>query len=418
MKKYAEYKETGVEWIGEIPNDWNVKPLKRFAKICNGQDHKKVWDANGKYPIIGTGGVFGYANDYLHKGPSVILGRKGTIDKPQYLESSFWSVDTAYFTDIFDTTNPRYFYYLCTTINFDLYKYGSAVPSMNQEVLSQIPFATPKTKEEQTQIANYLDTKTAEIDNIIAAKKKLIALYEEEKAAIINQAMTKGINPDVKLKPSGVEWLGDIPEHWEVKRIRHIAEIYGRIGYRGYKTTDLVAEGHGAITISPSNMKAYNMQFNNCTYLSWEKYEESPEIKIENEDVLFVKTGSTYGKSSFVENLPENATINPQIIVFKNIQSENKLFWYILKSKNILHQVEQTVVGGTIPTIAQEKIKNYFFPFTFDMDEQKRIVEFIDIELCRIEKKIDTAQKQIELLTEYRTTLISEVVTGKIKVTA
>ena len=98
--------------------------------------------------------------------------------------------------------------------------------------------------------------------------------------------------------------MGEIPEHWEVKRIRHVAQIFGRIGYRGYKTTDLVPKGEGAITISPSNMKAYHMEYENCTYLSWEKYEESPEIMIYNDDILFVKTGSTYGKVSFVENLP------------------------------------------------------------------------------------------------------------------
>ncbi|PTT39351.1 restriction endonuclease subunit S, partial [Chryseobacterium sp. HMWF028] len=97
MKKYDKYKDSGIEWIGEIPSHWEVKPLKRLAKIGNGQDHKNVWDENGKYPIIGTGGVFGKANNFLHKGPSVILGRKGTIDKPQFVEFPFWSVDTAYY---------------------------------------------------------------------------------------------------------------------------------------------------------------------------------------------------------------------------------------------------------------------------------------------------------------------------------
>lgn len=417
MKPYDTYKDSRIEWIGEIPSHWEVKSLKRLAKIGNGQDHKNVWDENGEYPIIGTGGIFGKANNFLHKGPSVILGRKGTIDKPQFVEFPFWSVDTAYYTDINSKISPKLFYYLCTTINFDLYKYGSAVPSMTQETLSQIPFVISKEIEEQTAIASYLDRKTVEIDALIADKKRLLKLYEEEKTAIINQAVTKGIDPKVKMKDSGIEWLGEIPEHWEVKRIRHVAQIFGRIGYRGYKTTDLVAKGEGAITISPSNMKNYFMDFSDCSYLSWEKYEESPEIMINEGDILFVKTGSTYGKSSLVESLPEKATLNPQIIVIKEIQCNNNLLWYIIKSEYTQFQVEGTVVGGTIPTISQAKINNYEFAITPDEKEQQEIVDFIETECTRIDAKIAKTNKLIELLTEYRTALISEVVTGKIKVT-
>jgi type I restriction enzyme S subunit len=282
--------------------------------------------------------------------------------------------------------------------------------------IPRIYYIIPNSVEEQTAIAAYLDRKTAEIDELIADKKRLLELYEEEKTAIINQAVTKGINPDVTLKDSGIEWLGEIPEHWEVKRIRHVAQIFGRIGYRGYKTTDLVQKGEGAITISPSNMKGYYMDFSDCSYLSWEKYEESPEIMIQNGDILFVKTGSTYGKSSIVENLPEKATINPQIIVLKEIQCNNKLFWYIIKSEYTQFQVEGTVVGGTIPTISQAKINNYEFVITPDEKEQQAIVEFIDNACSLIDAKKSKTEKLIELLTEYRTALISEVVTGKIKV--
>ncbi|MEA2083247.1 MAG: restriction endonuclease subunit S [Thermodesulfobacteriota bacterium] len=224
MKRYEKYKDSGVEWIGEIPVGWEVKAFKRFAVICNGRDHKNVWDVNGEYPIIGSGGIFGRANKYLYDQPSVILGRKGTIDKPQFVTEPFWSVDTAYFTDIHKNTDKRFFYYLCLTINFDLYKYGSAVPSMTQETLSQIPFCSP-IFEDQTTIANYLDRKTAEIDKLITQKERLLELYEEEKTAIINQAVTKGIDPAVKLKDSGIDWLGEIPGGWEVLRLRFLSKI-------------------------------------------------------------------------------------------------------------------------------------------------------------------------------------------------
>jgi len=212
-------------------------------------------------------------------------------------------------------------------------------------------------------------------------------------------------------KDSNIEWIGEIPEHWEEKRIRHLAEIYGRIGYRGYKVTDLVPKGEGAITISPSNMKDFNMQFDNCTYLSWEKYNESPEIMIYKGDILFVKTGSTYGKSSFVQDIPEKATINPQIVVLKNIECDSKLLWYIIKSNNIQCQVEQTVVGGTIPTISQARINNYSFPIPNELQEQKAIAKYLDKKTAEIDQLIADKQKLVDLYQEEKMAIINQAVT-------
>lgn len=210
---------------------------------------------------------------------------------------------------------------------------------------------------------------------------------------------------------SGIKWIGQVPKHWEVKRIRHIADIYGRIGYRGYKVTDLVQKGNGSITISPSNMKAFHMDFDNCTYLSWDKYMESPEIMIYNGDILFVKTGSTYGKSSFVQDLPEKATINPQIIVLKNIVSDNKLLWYIIISNNIQYQVEQSVVGGTIPTISQARINNYLFPIPPTKKEQTEIANYLDRKTADLDHLITEKKQLVKLYEEEKTAIINQAVT-------
>ena len=194
----VKMKDSGIEWIGKIPKHWELKTLKRFARICNGQDHKGVWSAEGKYPIIGSGGVFGKATQYLHKGPSVLLGRKGTIDKPQFVDEPFWSVDTAYFTDIYSNTDVRFFYYLTLTIKFDLYRYGSAVPSMTQQDLGQIVFATPKNIDEQKEIAKYLDASTSEIDELIGKIQESIKNLTEYREALITAAVTGQI--DVRKK--------------------------------------------------------------------------------------------------------------------------------------------------------------------------------------------------------------------------
>ncbi|WP_149244273.1 restriction endonuclease subunit S [Dyadobacter sp. 32] len=110
MERYEKYKDSGISELTVIPKQWAIKRLKYFAKICNGQDQKEVLDDNGIYPIYGTGGIFGMSNKYLYEGPSVLLGRKGTIDKPQFSETPFWSVDTAYYTKIRTGVSPRFFY--------------------------------------------------------------------------------------------------------------------------------------------------------------------------------------------------------------------------------------------------------------------------------------------------------------------
>jgi type I restriction enzyme S subunit len=442
MKKYDSYKNSGIEWIGDIPSHWKAVPMRFLLRqrITDGPHETPKFLPDG-IPFLSVDGIQDgelvfegcrkisiedherYKQKCVVEKHDILMGKAASVGKVAQVkvdfEFSIWSPLALLKPNHEKITSSYFEYFLKSTYAKDNANILSTFNTQQNISMTDIPriyYIIPNSVEEQTAIAAYLDRKTAEIDELIADKKRLLELYEEEKTAIINQAVTKGINPDVTLKDSGIEWLGEIPEHWEVKRIRHVAQIFGRIGYRGYKTTDLVQKGEGAITISPSNMKGYYMDFSDCSYLSWEKYEESPEIMIQNGDILFVKTGSTYGKSSIVENLPEKATINPQIIVLKEIQCNNKLFWYIIKSEYTQFQVEGTVVGGTIPTISQAKINNYEFVITPDEKEQQAIVEFIDNACSLIDAKKSKTEKLIELLTEYRTALISEVVTGKIKV--
>lgn len=189
----VKMKDSGVEWLGEIPEHWEISKLKYLARIQGGKDQKSVLDDNGIYPIYGSGGIFGYANQYLYSGESVLLGRKGTVDKPLYVNNKFWTVDTMYYTIAEKSTIVRWFYYLSTTINFDFYQYGSAVPSMTQEDLHNIHFATPSTKEQQ-QIATYLDQKTTQIDTLITKATKAIEILKERRTALISAVVTGKID--------------------------------------------------------------------------------------------------------------------------------------------------------------------------------------------------------------------------------
>ncbi len=193
-------------------------------------------------------------------------------------------------------------------------------------------------------------------------------------------------------------------------RLKYIVEIFGRIGFRGYTEQDLVDENEGAITLSPSNIQNMKMDYSKCSFLTWQKYYESPEIKIKNGDVLFVKTGSTYGKIGYVENLPMEATINPQLVVFKNIKMNSKLLFYMLQMSLVKDQCELAVVGGTIPTMSQVKIGNIYIPLLCE-NEQQKIAEFLDRECGKIDGLKTDIQAQIDTLEQYKRSVITEAVT-------
>lgn len=193
-------------------------------------------------------------------------------------------------------------------------------------------------------------------------------------------------------------------------RLKYVVDIFGRIGFRGYTEQDLVDENEGAITLSPSNIQNMKMDYSKCSFLTWQKYYESPEIKIKNGDVLFVKTGSTYGKVGYVENLPMEATINPQLVVFKNISMNSKLLFYMLQMSFVKDQCELAVVGGTIPTMSQVKIGNIYIPFP-SLVEQQRIAEFLDRECGKIDGLKADIQAQIDTLEQYKRSVITEAVT-------
>lgn len=447
VQSYERYKDSGVEWLGEIPEHWEVQKMKFIGKIYPGISGKKGDDFSKEY----SDGIKSFV-------PFTNICNNIRIDENQYqfvkiderenqnrvktydilfLMSSETLEDIAKcsiylghedelylnsFCKGFRITRteiyPEYINYLLSSkiyrIYFALVGRGFTRINLKQEFINDASILLPSLAE-QTKIAQFLHDKTTKIEDAIAIKDQQIALLKERKQILIHKAVTQGLNPNVTLKDSGVEWIGEIPEHWEVKKLKEICKAFGRIGFRGYTISDLVNEGDGAITISPSNIKEDFMTFEKCSYLSWHKYIESPEIQIFDNDVLIVKTGSTFGKVGIVKNLPEKATINPQLLVLKEIRINPEYFYSALKTSMIQIQVQQEVIGSTIPTISETKILN----FKIALPPKKEIVEII-LYLKNINEKFETAvilkEQEIEKLKEYKSSLINGAVTGKVKV--
>ncbi|MGG5837962.1 restriction endonuclease subunit S [Huaxiibacter chinensis] len=211
-------------------------------------------------------------------------------------------------------------------------------------------------------------------------------------------------------KDSGDEWLGEFPNSWDVVRLKHIASIYGRIGFRGYTVDDIVGEGEGAIVLSPSNIVDEKFSLEKKTFLRWEKYFESPEIIVKENDVLLVKTGSTYGKSTIIKALGEPMTINPQMALIKKIVVEPRFLAYWFNTSVIKSKIEVANTGSGMPTMTQENINN--FPVLIPPNKlDVLIADFLDHETAKIDNLIEKQQQLIGLLKEKRQAVISHAVT-------
>ena len=423
MKQYDSYKDSGVEWIGKIPSHWEVCRFKDFASLrtdASDDDNKigleNIEGKTGRF--IETSTEFEGNGTAFQEGDIVYGKLRPYLQKVWLATFDGNAVGDFFVFRAKENCRNKLLFYIMISDGFTCMcngaTFGAKMPRVSSDFIRGMHLYLPPMVEQDAMIS-YLDKKCEEIDNFIATQEKRVELLKELRQNIITHAVTRGINHDAPLKDSGVEWIGEVPEHWEIKRIKHCAQIFGRIGFRGYTTQDLVLEGEGPITLSPSNMQG-RMNYDSCTYLSWFKYNESPEIQIHNGDVLFVKTGSTYGKSAYVENLPMEATINPQIVVFKDFKDSNsKFFYYLLTTDIVQSQVDNTVIGSTIPTIGQEKIRNYVIPIP-PLSEQQEIVSYIESQTVRLDKSIEKAEHQIELLQELKQSIITEVVTGKRKV--
>lgn len=200
---------------------------------------------------------------------------------------------------------------------------------------------------------------------------------------------------------------------WEERKLDEVTIIKGRIGYRGYTKEDLVNKGEGAITLSPSNIVNNRFHTNNCTYISWFKYEESPEIMVFDGDILFVKTGSTYGKVAVVENLSEKATINPQFVVLKNIKINNKFLFYSLTTKIFKEKVESIVGGTATPTLSQTNLGNLTI-YHPNLETQQKIVAQLDELSAQTEQLQQKYAQKLSNLEELKKSILEKAFKGEL----
>ncbi|MBJ8363923.1 restriction endonuclease subunit S [Citrobacter cronae] len=409
-KTYPEYKDSGVEWLGEIPTHWVVCRLKNLATIKNGQDYKSVQVEDG-HPVIGSGGQFTFASKFMYDKPSVLLGRKGTIDKPLYINEPFWTVDTMYYTELNKGVDAKYLYYLALTIQFSRYSTNTALPSMTQEHLSNYKFSIPRVESERRGIIDFLHLETTKIDTLIEKQQQLIELLKEKRQAVISHAVTKGLNPDVPMRDSGIEWLGKVPQHWQCTKIKYIAILTPRKSSIRFKYNDkctfIPMEKLKRNSLFTDENTLINKVINSYTYF-------------ENNDLLLAKVTPCFENKNIAiaDGLTNGIGFgSTEIYVLrttKKIRADYLL--YRLQEDNFMRAATSAMTGaGGLKRVPSEFLLNY--PIAIPpQSEMDKIVESLSKQESHYNLLELNAMQGIQLLKERRTALISAAVTGKIDV--
>lgn len=421
-------------WLEGHPKSWEIKRVKhlfRYSKekvdspddypilslTMRGVVERDVSTNEGQLPETYNGYSLLRKNQIVFNPMDLISGWVDTTEIEGMISPSYKIIEP--YVDNINVEYYKYFFQKHYRENI-LFPFGEGVHyqyrwGLGSETLLNFPVLCPPLSE-QNIIVDYLNVKSEKIDRLIKFKVGKIELLKEKKTSLINHVVTKGINEKVDFKDSGINWIGLIPSSWELSKVKYVSKVYGRIGFRGYKTTDLVEEGEGVITLSPSNIVDGKLSLHKRTYLSYEKYYESPEIIIKKDDLIYVQRGSSIGKSTIIPDSHPEMTINPQLIIIKDFKVLPKFLYYVMNSEIIRIQTDHNINGGSTPLITQNSVENFVLPIPQSIEEQSRIVDFIDSQTNEIDDLIKMEKNKIELLKEFKQSLISEVVTGRKRV--
>lgn len=384
-------KKAGIEWIGNIPNDWGKYRLKEVVSIRNGKEIEVELDEG--IPVYGSGGIFKYTDKYIYDGKSVLIGRKGTIDNPQYVQGKFWTVDTSYYTVVDENKLlTEFFYYLCQCFDYKYFQTGSTLPSMTQLDLGSIRLPITSIPEQKL-ITDFLDEKVGKLDKAIALLVQEIAKFEEYKTAVISSHLHK-LNNQTKLK-----YLV------QIKDGTHDTPEY------------LINEDEGfpLVTSKYVDCEKNTIDLNNAPRISELDFRTiNKRSNVEFGDIIMPMIGTVGGPVIVDSHLPFSIK---NVALFKTSGNPvlAKFIYYQFYSDNVLQQFELVSRGGVQSFVSLNILGNLIFSVT-DCREMKEIVGKLENEIEKINKIKKLKNSQLIKLREARLSLIFEYVTGKKRV--
>ena len=425
-----EMKDSGIEWIGEIPKEWGLRRIQYCLEELNVKNNPI--QTTNVLSLIKDKGVIPYEEKgeqgnkakeniseyHLAYPNTIVLNCMNILIGSVGISKYFGCVSPVYY--VFKETNfadLRFINYIFTTRPFqkELRKYANGILEIRLRVSANDIFKQKiviPCKSEQRHIADFLDEKCGEIDSLTKDIQEQIEILEEYKKSVITEAVTKGLAPNVEMKDSGIDANTTIPQNWDVSRLSYECYIRARLGWKGLKADEYVDEGYAFI--SAFNIQNGKLVWEPLNFITEQRYEESPEIKLQCGDVIIVKDGAGIGKCARVDELPMGGTApNSSIGVITPYQRANyKYVCYYLQSTVFGNFVTLLYNGMGVPHLTQEVMKNIKMPMP-PLKEQIEIANYLDEKCSEIDKTIQTKKEQLETLAEYKKSLIYEYVTGK-----
>ena len=429
IKPYPKYKPSGVDWIGDIPEHREIKKLKYLAMLLNGYAFKPETYVEEGIPIIRIGDVNPiinltntkkvaqellplFQNFHIKNGDLLIALTGATIGKSTVFNSNQSALlnQRVGLLRAIELLNKHYLSYLISSNIFRTFVSfecdGGAQENIGREELGRFLSVLPPLPEQQS-IANFLDKKTSLIDQAVSKKQQLIELLKEERTALINHAVTKGINPDVKLKPSGIEWLGVIPEHWEVKKLKYVAIIKYGLGQPPKQKIG------GLPLIRATNVERGRIVEKDLLFVDPEDIPFDRDPILRENDIIVVRSGAYTADSAIIPKKYDSAITGYDMVV-RPVDKNPKFIGCGLLSNYILDlQLLPLTLRAAQPHLNREELGETIFVIP-PINGQNKVVGYIEAKSEKINNTIFKTEQEITLLQEYRTSLINEAVTGKI----
>ncbi len=439
MNRYETYKDSGIPWLGEIPEHWIIMPIKfSLSMPITDGPHETPEILSDGIPFISAEAVkndkldFNKKRGYISEEDNVRFSKKYSPKKGDiYMVKSgatTGNVAKVETDEVFNIWSPlavmrpdknristEFLFYAIKSDYFNTsvqLKWNMGTQqNIGMGILSNIRVVVPPT-DEQTAIAQYLDTKLGEIDALIGKQQTLLEKLAEQRTAVITHAVTKGLNPAAAMKNSGVEWLGDVPAHWDVSPFKLVMNSI--IDYRG-KTPEKI--NSGVFLITARNIKNGIIDYTlSQEFIDEDNYEEVMRRGLPKLGQVLMTTEAPLGEVAQIDRT--DVALAQRVLKFdgKKDKLDNRFLKYFILSKAFQASLYKFATGSTALGIKSERL-SYLKSLLPPVTEQSAIANYLDQETAKIDRLCETVNQTIGRLKEYRTALITQAVTGKIKVT-
>jgi type I restriction enzyme, S subunit len=438
LKPYPAMKDSGVEWLGEVPEHWEVRQLGRIGRFSKGSGGTKEDEVADGVPCVRYGDLYTRHRFFVRDSKACITEEKAADYTPilhgdVLFAGSGETIEEIGISAVNLISGPAYcggdviIFRPSVEVDANFFGYATDCPQaayqkscmgrgitvmhIYGDELKYMYVGLPPLPE-QAAIVRYLDHVDRRVRRLVRAKQKLIGLLEEQKQAIIHRAVTRGLDSDVPLKDSGVEWLGEVPAHWEVVRLKFVAEKIVDCLH----ATPLYSDAGAFPAIRTADIAPGVVRLKQARLIEAHEYEKwIQRLRPAEGDILYSREGERFGIAACVPD-GVNLCISQRMMVFRLRKDHNSSFvMWLLNSPQVFAQASQDVMGATVPHVNVSTIRNYALALP-SHSEQDAIIEHITRSTGTFAQAIDRARREVELLREYRTRLIADVVTGKLDV--